>query len=101
MLRKELGETGSDQRYIMTVSGRGYRFAANVKQAPGSGHSTEELSKSSHVGDTRATAKKPGLRRWAIFTGVVIVLMAVLGAYFQWSRSRAQLYRCCPYKYCW
>src|SRR5438067_9621599 len=37
MLRKALGET-SNQRYILTVQGRGYRFAAEVKAVAGNGH---------------------------------------------------------------
>jgi TolB-like protein/DNA-binding winged helix-turn-helix (wHTH) protein/Tfp pilus assembly protein PilF len=34
MLRKALGETGSDQRYISTVLGRGYRFVGDVRRLP-------------------------------------------------------------------
>src|SRR5215468_9269470 len=37
MLRKALGET-SNQRYILTVQGRGYRFAAEVKTVVGDEH---------------------------------------------------------------
>ncbi len=37
MLRKALGET-AQQRYILTVQGRGYRFAAEVKSVGGNGH---------------------------------------------------------------
>jgi DNA-binding winged helix-turn-helix (wHTH) protein len=33
MLRKALGETAS-QRYILTIQGRGYRFAPDVKSVP-------------------------------------------------------------------
>src|SRR4030095_11801570 len=31
-LRKALGETQNDRRYIITIPGRGYRFAADVKE---------------------------------------------------------------------
>jgi len=44
MLRKVLGETGSDQRYIMTVPGRGYRFAADVRQVPENGPSAVDTA---------------------------------------------------------
>jgi len=37
MLRKALGET-ADQRYILTVQGRGYKFVAEVKEIPSNGH---------------------------------------------------------------
>ena len=39
ILRKALGETGSDQRYITTVPGRGYRFTADVRQVSATGRS--------------------------------------------------------------
>ena len=32
MIRKALGETAGDSRYIVTVPGKGYRFAAHVTQ---------------------------------------------------------------------
>jgi DNA-binding winged helix-turn-helix (wHTH) protein/TolB-like protein len=35
MLRKALGESAGEDRYIVTISGRGYRFAAEVKVQPG------------------------------------------------------------------
>jgi DNA-binding winged helix-turn-helix (wHTH) protein/TolB-like protein len=45
-LRKALGDSKSEPRYIMTISGRGYRFLANVKEV-------EEKS------DDLSTRKKP------------------------------------------
>src|ERR1700752_5126190 len=35
MLRKALGETHQDHRYIVTVPGQGYRLAENVHLVPG------------------------------------------------------------------
>jgi DNA-binding winged helix-turn-helix (wHTH) protein len=35
LLRKTFGESASDHRYIVTVPGRGYRFAAPVKEVGG------------------------------------------------------------------
>src|SRR6201992_2616935 len=35
MLRKALGESAPDHRYIVTVPGRGYRLAENVRTVPG------------------------------------------------------------------
>jgi DNA-binding winged helix-turn-helix (wHTH) protein/tetratricopeptide (TPR) repeat protein len=37
ILRKTLGETAQDQRYIVTVRGMGYRFAEAVREAPETG----------------------------------------------------------------
>src|SRR5580698_8487556 len=35
MLRKALGETAQDHRYIVTIPGRGYRLTENVRLVPG------------------------------------------------------------------
>jgi len=35
LLRKVLGDTAQEQRYIVTVPGRGYRFAAEVREVDG------------------------------------------------------------------
>src|SRR5713226_2117712 len=43
MLRKALGET-SDHRYILTLQGRGYRFATDVKTISGNGHAGADAS---------------------------------------------------------
>src|SRR5436190_6395278 len=43
MLRKALGET-STQRYILTVQGRGYRFAPEVKAVQVNGHEQDAIS---------------------------------------------------------
>src|SRR5947207_4118959 len=45
MLRKALGET-SKQRYVLTVQGRGYRFAPEVKSIPANGDSWDTSSTS-------------------------------------------------------
>jgi len=42
MVRKALGET-PDQRYILTIQGRGYRFAAEVKDLSENGHAGTDL----------------------------------------------------------
>ena len=36
LLRKALGESPQDHQYIVTVPGRGYRFAEDVKLVPSS-----------------------------------------------------------------
>ena len=35
MLRKAMGETAQDHRYIVTIPGRGYRLTENVRLVPG------------------------------------------------------------------
>ncbi len=75
MLRKALGETGSDQRYILTASGRGYRFAANVRQVSSPEPGVDVLVK-----------MRPS-RRWPVLVVAVISLVLVLIT-LPWSHSR-------------
>jgi DNA-binding winged helix-turn-helix (wHTH) protein len=45
-LRRALGETPDDHRYIVTAPGRGYSFVANVREAPDEGEETASSSTS-------------------------------------------------------
>jgi TolB-like protein/DNA-binding winged helix-turn-helix (wHTH) protein/Flp pilus assembly protein TadD len=94
MLRKALGETGSDQRYVVTVAGRGYRFAADVKQVLGNGHSAPATTTVSPQPEVRSAVEKSNSRRWPVFAGIAILLVAAVGAYFQWfhAQTRPQLF---------
>lgn len=107
MIRRALGESASDARYIVTVPGRGYRFAGEVKisreseQRPGAGTpiqettiksekvegapgsiaariSTLEGANSLAIGKESAP-KKFYLRRWAWSGVTVLVLLATVG----------------------
>jgi len=49
MLRKVLGEKAHEQRYITTVPGSGYRFAANVRELVENGKEQNELAVSSYA----------------------------------------------------
>ncbi|MGC2059524.1 MAG: transcriptional regulator [Candidatus Sulfotelmatobacter sp.] len=49
MLRKALGEKAHEQRYITTVPGSGYRFAANVRELVENGKEQNELVVSSYA----------------------------------------------------
>ena len=73
MLRKALGATPRDHQYILTVPGRGYRFAEDVRLLPeqqvsimAAQHSTVQIQ----LKDT-----KPWGRIWA----AVVLLLAVTG----------------------
>src|SRR5712691_968892 len=67
MLRKALGETGSDQRYITTVPGRGYRFAPDVKQVLGNGDAVAGTSTAALPSDAHPDVKKSVPQRWPVF----------------------------------
>jgi eukaryotic-like serine/threonine-protein kinase len=73
MLRKALGESPQDHQYILTVPGRGYRLAENVRLVP-----EQELSiiaaKHSKVQVQIAETKSWG---WFLLTAVVVLVAGV------------------------
>ena len=84
MLRKALGEV-PEQRYVLTVPGRGYRFAADVKlvaSSPASG--AEEAS----IATEDVPDRWPLLRRWQARVAFVALLGVAFGAYAGWVRPR-------------
>lgn len=73
LLRKALGESPQDHQYIVTVPGRGYRFAEDVQLVPqrevdivAASHSTVEVQ----VHESRP---------WGWITAVAILLLAIAG----------------------
>ncbi len=71
LLRKALGETPQDHQYIVTVPGRGYRFAEDVKLVP----STElNVVAASH---TKLQVQVNESRPWGWIAAVVVLLVGV------------------------
>jgi TolB-like protein/DNA-binding winged helix-turn-helix (wHTH) protein/Flp pilus assembly protein TadD len=70
ILRKVLGESPNERRYIITVPGRGYRFAADVQETDDDIENTDEISPAPVEGDNelpvesqdRHTGKEIGTR---------------------------------------
>src|ERR1700742_4603586 len=86
MLRKALGETAQDHRYIVTVPGRGYRLAENVHLVPGEEFS---LAAASH---TRVRIEVKETKPWKWFAvAVVLVLAIVAGAFRLWPHHKPVL----------
>jgi TolB-like protein/DNA-binding winged helix-turn-helix (wHTH) protein/Tfp pilus assembly protein PilF len=84
MLRKAMGETGSDQ-YIVTVPGRGYRFAAAVKQISGD----EPLPLDAPLGgQSEVRPALSPIKRWPVVLAMAIALIAGV-VYLQWSHAHA------------
>jgi TolB-like protein/DNA-binding winged helix-turn-helix (wHTH) protein len=93
-LRKLLGENPQDGRYIVTVSGRGYRFVAEVRET---GHTAEERAagkidssqdKLEEVPQSTLRLRPSG-RRWAIAAAIVVLLLAGIGSYL-WRQHHAR-----------
>ena len=71
MLRKALGETAQDHRYIVTVPGRGYRLAENVHLVPGQEFEITAASRSRVQIDMKET------RPWKWIALAAVILLAV------------------------
>jgi eukaryotic-like serine/threonine-protein kinase len=86
MLRKALGETAQDHRYVVTVPGRGYRLAENVHLLPGQEFAIAAATHSRVQIDVKET------RPWKwIALAAVIVLALAGGIWRMLSHRRAVL----------
>jgi len=86
MLRKALGETAQDHRYIVTVPGRGYRLAENVHLLSGQEF---EIAAATH---SRVQIDVKETRPWKwIALATVIVLALAGGLWRMLSHRRAVL----------
>jgi eukaryotic-like serine/threonine-protein kinase len=72
MLRKALGETAQDHRYIVTVPGRGYRLAEHVHLVPGQEFAIAAASHTTVQIDVRET--KPW--KWIALAAVILLIVA-------------------------
>jgi eukaryotic-like serine/threonine-protein kinase len=71
MLRKALGETAQDHRYIVTVPGRGYRLAENVHLVPGQDFA---IAAATH---SRVQIEVKETRPWGWIALVAVILLAI------------------------
>jgi DNA-binding winged helix-turn-helix (wHTH) protein/tetratricopeptide (TPR) repeat protein len=88
MLRKALGETAQDHKYIVTVPGRGYRLAENVHVVPDQGVNIISATHSRVQVDVKESTPSPW--RW-IAVGIVILLAVALGMWRSLSHRRTVL----------
>jgi DNA-binding winged helix-turn-helix (wHTH) protein/Tfp pilus assembly protein PilF len=72
MLRKALGETAQDHRYIVTVPGRGYRLAEHVHLVPGQEFAVAAASHTRVQIEVKET--KPW--KWIALAGVILLMVA-------------------------
>lgn len=89
VLRKALGETAQDARYIVTVAGRGYRFAQKVSQVTDK-PVVEELvvSSQSQVQLTVKSTETSASR--LVWLGLAIVIAVGGFAAYSWSHRARQ-----------
>lgn len=91
-LRKALGETKNAPQFLITVPGKGYKFAAETKETSFiiETHSISELTIEQTIEETQDT--KPSLTKtvrmkwkWLGFAGITI--LAIAGIVWMWSRN--------------
>jgi len=96
MLRKALGDTAEERRYIVTIPGRGYRFAAEVRTVSGGSEALitqlrsrteiaiEETDAAADMQITaaKASGQKRTLPRGLTFAAIFVVALSLLGAGF-------------------
>src|ERR1700761_5150051 len=73
MLRKALGETAQDHRYIVTVPGRGYRLAEKVHLVPGQEFA---IAAARHT-TVQIEVKETGPWKWIALVAVILIIGAV------------------------
>jgi DNA-binding winged helix-turn-helix (wHTH) protein len=86
VLRKALGESAQDQRYIVTVRGTGYRFAEDVQEIRETETGKVELepSKQSGSGLKKAKLTPDSLRHlWAIVIAMVLIVAIAATLHFR------------------
>ncbi len=87
MLRKALGETAQDHRYIVTVPGRGYRLAENVRLVPDQELTVVAASRS-HV---QVEVKETQPWRWIAAAAVLLAIGVGVGVLRYVVQRRAVL----------
>jgi DNA-binding winged helix-turn-helix (wHTH) protein/tetratricopeptide (TPR) repeat protein len=89
-LRTALGDSPENSRYIETIPRVGYRFIAPVEEIPANGQSAAQLPPLTEDSGITAKPKKSSHRRWPASLIVSAILIATLGGYFAWSRTRVR-----------
>ena len=91
MLRKALGDTGANQQYIVTVSGRGYRFTPPVRhQAANQISAAVDLDvKPENTPQGTTVVLTQGVRTRPMAFGLVLALAVLVAAlaYLHWQET--------------
>jgi len=93
LLRKALGDTAENRQYIVTLPGRGYRFAASVRTVTEQGEALvaqartrtqivieENEAETDHALKALPIPQRPGAGRKFLFSAAVVAMLLALGA---------------------
>lgn len=80
VLRRTLGETPDQHRFIVTEPGKGYRFVAPVSESTA-------IEETSVVHDQRSDLRRPLL--YAL--GAIVAIALLIGGYYSWNGSETQI----------
>lgn len=90
VLRRNLGEKPNQHRFIVTETGKGYRFVTEVKES----NREDLINRAESAGfakesgeDQKVNFRKPSL---IAFIGILAVLLSV-GVYYFWNKPKAQV----------
>ena len=89
LLRKALGESPQDHRYVVTVPGRGYRFAEEVQFVPEQPLNIVAASHSKVQVEVKESSRWPWLAIAAGVLATAVVAFAAVVAY-RWHRQQRQ-----------
>ena len=79
LLRKALGESPQDHQYIVTVPGRGYRFAEDVQLVP---ERELDIVAANHSRVEVQVKERKSWGRFAVAAGIVLVVVTVAWRFF-------------------
>ena len=90
VLRKTLGEHPNEHRFIVTETGKGYRFVAPVREVAGEFDTGADLEKASAVESVGKNAAGRSFRKTSLIAcGAVLTVIFVAGVYY--FRNSAQM----------
>lgn len=87
-LRTALGDSAENSRYIETIPRVGYRFIAPVEDLPVNGQSASQPRLSNTDSGITPKTKEPWPYRRTVSLAISAILIAAIGGYFVWSRTR-------------
>lgn len=95
VLRKILGENPNQHRFIVTETGKGYRFVAQVRESSGCELSNQtDFEKKSIVEsskETKANQKSNYRKTYSFAFAGILTVCLMTGVYYFWKKPEAQI----------